>query len=54
MGIIDQWGNGLKLIADELKEYPQIEFRWKEIGCAVCEIKLYYGARAARVRARVA
>jgi len=22
MGIIDQWGNGLKLIADELKEYP--------------------------------
>jgi Predicted transcriptional regulator containing an HTH domain and an uncharacterized domain shared with the mammalian protein Schlafen len=32
MGIIDQWGNGLKLIADELKEYPQIEFRWKETG----------------------
>ncbi len=32
MGIIDQWGNGLKLIADELKEYPQIEFRWKEVG----------------------
>ncbi|MDI9593458.1 MAG: RNA-binding domain-containing protein [Bacteroidales bacterium] len=32
MGIIDQWGNGLKLISDELKEYPQIEFRWKEVG----------------------
>ena len=32
IGIIDQWGNGLKLIADELKEYPQIEFRWKETG----------------------
>lgn len=32
MGIIDQWGNGLKLMADELKEYPQIEFRWKETG----------------------
>lgn len=32
MGIIDQWGNGLKLIADELKKYPQIEFRWKETG----------------------
>jgi predicted HTH transcriptional regulator len=30
LGIIDQWGNGLKLIADELKEYPQINFRWKE------------------------
>ena len=32
MGIIDQWGNGLKLIADELKDYPNIELRWKEIG----------------------
>ncbi|MDR2009418.1 MAG: putative DNA binding domain-containing protein [Bacteroidales bacterium] len=32
VGIIDQWGNGLKLISDELKEYPQIEFRWKEVG----------------------
>ncbi|WP_019540720.1 ATP-binding protein [Proteiniphilum acetatigenes] len=32
MGIIDQWGNGLKLIADELKEYPRIEFRWREVG----------------------
>lgn len=32
MGIIDQWGNGLKLIADEMKKYPQIEFRWKEVG----------------------
>jgi Predicted transcriptional regulator containing an HTH domain and an uncharacterized domain shared with the mammalian protein Schlafen len=32
MGIIDQWGNGLKLIADELKEYPNIELRWKEVG----------------------
>ena len=32
LGIIDQWGNGLKLIADELKEYPEIEFRWKEVG----------------------
>lgn len=32
MGIIDQWGNGLKLIADELKEYPQIDLRWRETG----------------------
>jgi len=32
LGIIDQWGNGLKLIADELKEYPTIELRWKEVG----------------------
>jgi predicted HTH transcriptional regulator len=44
MGIIDQWGNGLKLIADELKEYPQIEFRWKEIGLSfqVQFVKLNY------------
>ena len=27
-----QWGNELKLIADELKEYPNIELRWKEVG----------------------
>ena len=32
LGIIDQWGNGLKLIADELKNYPQIDFCWKEVG----------------------
>lgn len=32
LGIIDQWGNGLKLIADEMKEYPNIEVRWKEVG----------------------
>ena len=32
LGIIDQWGNGLKLIADELKEYSNIELRWKEVG----------------------
>ena len=44
MGIIDQWGNGLKLIADELKEYPQIEFRWKETGLSfqVQFVKLDY------------
>jgi len=32
LGIIDQWGNGLKLIAEDLKNYPEIEFRWKETG----------------------
>ncbi|GHC46757.1 RNA-binding domain-containing protein [Ulvibacter litoralis] len=32
LGIIDQWGNGLKLIAEELKEYPEIEFKWFEKG----------------------
>lgn len=32
LGIIDQWGNGLKLISDELKEYPEIDFKWFEKG----------------------
>ena len=32
MGMIDQWGNGLKLIAEELKAYPQIALQWKEVG----------------------
>ncbi len=32
IGVIDQWGNGLKLIADELKRYPEIEFKWFEKG----------------------
>ena len=32
MGIIDQWGNGLRLIAEELKKYPEIGFRWLERG----------------------
>jgi len=32
LGIIEQWGNGLKLIAEELKEYPEIGFDWKEPG----------------------
>lgn len=32
MGIIDQWGNGLKLVAEEMKEYPNIELRWREVG----------------------
>jgi ATP-dependent DNA helicase RecG len=30
--LLYQWGNGLKLIADELKEYPEIEFKWFESG----------------------
>ena len=34
LGIIEQWGNGLKLIADELKKYPEIGFEWKEPGMA--------------------
>ena len=32
LGIIDQWGNGLKLVAEELKQYPEIVFRWREVG----------------------
>lgn len=32
--IIEQWGNGLKLIAEELQSYPEIGFEWKEPGIA--------------------
>jgi ATP-dependent DNA helicase RecG len=32
--IIEQWGNGLKLIAEDLKIYPEIDFDWKESGIA--------------------
>ena len=32
LGLIDQWGNGLKLIADELHEYSDIELKWQESG----------------------
>lgn len=32
LGIIDQWGNGLALVAEELKAYPEIDFLWKEVG----------------------
>ena len=32
MGIIDQWGNGLKLVSQEMKEYPDIDLRWCEVG----------------------
>jgi predicted HTH transcriptional regulator len=34
LGIIEQWGNGLKLIADQLQGYPEIELSWKEPGIA--------------------
>jgi len=32
LGLIDQWGNGLKLIADELRVYNDIELKWHETG----------------------
>lgn len=32
LGIIDQWGNGLRLIADAMTSYPEIELRWHEAG----------------------
>ena len=34
LGIIEQWGNGLKLIKEELQKYPEIELSWKEPGVA--------------------
>lgn len=32
VGIIEQWGNGLKLIAKDLDEYPDIAVAWSEPG----------------------
>lgn len=32
LGLIDQWGNGLALIHDELKAYPNVRMTWKEVG----------------------
>ncbi|ADR18489.1 RNA-binding domain-containing protein [Calditerrivibrio nitroreducens] len=32
LGIIEQWGNGLRLIAEDLKKYPEIKFEWSEPG----------------------
>ena len=32
LGLIDQWGNGLKLISDELKKFPDIKLNWSEVG----------------------
>lgn len=51
LGIIDQWGNGLTLIASELKEYPNIQLRWKEVGLSfqVQFVKLDYLEKQERV-----
>lgn len=35
LGIIEQWGNGLKLIFNELQKYPEIGLQWKEPGMAL-------------------
>ncbi len=32
LGIIEKWGNGLRLIFEELQKYPEIGFSWKEPG----------------------
>ena len=32
LGIIDQWGNGLKLVSSEMAKYTDIELRWHEVG----------------------
>ena len=34
LGIIEQWGNGLKIISEDLKNYPEIEFKGSEPGIA--------------------
>lgn len=44
LGLIEQWGNGLQLIADDLREYPEIKLRWNEPGMAfrVAFVNQYY------------
>lgn len=32
IGIIEQWGNGLQLIAKDLEEYPEVKMSWSEPG----------------------
>ena len=34
LGIIEQWGNGLRLIAEELRKYPEVKMEWSEPGFA--------------------
>ena len=34
LGIIEQWGNGLQLIAKEMERYSEIELQWSEPGVA--------------------
>ena len=34
LGLIEQWSNGLQLITDELKKYPEILLTWQEPGIA--------------------
>ena len=45
LGIIEKWGNGLKLIANELKKYPDVGLTWKEPGVSfrVIFFKKNYG-----------
>ena len=47
LGIIEQWGNGLKLIAEDLQDYPEIKLSWSEPGIAfrVVFIKTDYGVK---------
>jgi len=32
LGIIEKWGNGLKIMAKEMQDYPEISLEWKEPG----------------------
>ena len=34
LGIIEQWGNGLRIISEDLDFYPEISLDWKEPGIA--------------------
>jgi len=34
LGIIEQWGNGLRIISEDIDNYPEISLNWKEPGIA--------------------
>ena len=44
LGMIDQWGNGLKLISAELKEYPNVNLVWKNVGMSFQVQFIFKGA----------
>jgi predicted HTH transcriptional regulator len=46
LGIIEQWGNGLRLIADELKKYPEILLTWQEPGIAFIFLSILFSFNA--------
>jgi len=56
LGIIEQWGNGLRLIAKELEKYPEIKMEWSEPEFAfrITFVKVNYGQEKEKGKSVVA